>query len=108
MEADAQKFAAQAKLDMDKAELDSRTKIEIAHINAEKDLLIAGLAAPPELHAGGMNGAEMPEMPSEEPEGQMMPPEAEMALGGPEMPPEGPMPPQEGMDMGMMPPDMPQ
>lgn len=97
MEAEVQKFAAEADLEMKKAKLDSETKIEIAHINAEKDLLIAGLQTPPELQAEGMNGMaqEMPPPPVE-------PQETPIEEFPPEEPPYMPVnePVPQGDDMG--------
>lgn len=107
-QAEAQKLVAQSKLEMDKAKLDSKTKIEIARIGAVKDLIIAGVQEADALldvamaaEGEGMNGtaqqdpAEAPPEPEQgpiEPEPQGMPQE-------PYMPVNEPVP--QGDDMSM-------
>lgn len=66
------------------ARIDAESREEVARINAEKDILLAGIAVPGELQAGANDNPPMPE-PQPALEGEEMPPIM------PEMPQEAPL-----------------
>jgi hypothetical protein len=70
-----------------KARIDADAKVEVAKIDAEKDVIIAGLSVPPGLMPHEVS--EMPEEAAEPMNGMEMPPPPEMALSGPEIGGEG-------------------
>lgn len=88
--------AAQAQVEIEKVRIKALADIEIARINNETKLQIAGMEVPPEIRA--VMDALQPDEASQEPQGAP-PPDS-----GPPMPPEAQMPPQ-GPEMGAPPED---
>jgi hypothetical protein len=80
----AMELQAKHALEMDKARLDSETKIMVARIGAEKDIIIAGLQPPLELTPDNM-APQMAQEAPQQPEGPEPAPEPAFAPQGPDM-----------------------
>jgi hypothetical protein len=98
---------AKADAEIEKVRIKALADIEIARINNETKLKIAGMEVPPELQAL-LDAFSAPQTPQGAPPGPPQPPEEPEPAPEPYEPVNEPIPQGEDMNMGMMPPEMPQ